>query len=442
MNTSARLGKLALLSALSVVVVGVYSSWGRPMGIDEVLHFALGSMTPADALATIYESTGPHVNHGQTGFLMFINYLLLQVGGASLLALRLPSIIAAGIMLASAIYFLRRQSLAWPWQTLVVMAFAAQSGLMFFAGEGRPYMILASTTVATLAYFQIPAAQRRRWPVVLFGFYAIVIGFANHPYYAFMYVTVLAFTIFMASVAGGSRPTWGEVRRVADLPLLGIGVVLYIILGALTWMRGTPVFDFDPWGPIGGPATALKVLVASHAELLGSLPELKIFVIALLVITSLVVYSAHHTKPLLPPIALIALGVATSLAFSAASFVRDYWILPRQWVAGIALGTIGFVWLISELYKLARTNSSFFLSFASLGIAAYITVTGVSAAAAALASTTHYPQYWEDLAVTKPDPDALARQATTNGDWVEAANANVLLGGPVAENLSRYYRSG
>lgn len=49
------------------------------------------------------------------------------------------------------------------------------------------------------------------------------------------------------------------------------------------------------------------------------------------------------------------MGLATTLAISAQSFLRDYWILPQQQVAEMALSTLDMVWLIpTECYLLAE----------------------------------------------------------------------------------------
>lgn len=372
MTTFTRVAKAASLVVLAVVIVAAYSSWYRPMGIDEVLHFALGPLTPSEALETIHATTGPNVNHGQTGFLMFVNYLLLQPFGASVLALRLPSLIATFILFASAVYFLRSMSLGWLWQVLLLLAFAAQSDLMFFAGEGRPYMLFVSTSVATLAYFQVPFDRRRRWLFLLLGVYAIIIGAANHPDYPVMYVGLLAVSLLTEFLPERRFPTLREITKRADIPLASIGLVVYVSLGLLTWMRGTPAFDFDPWGPVGDPVTAGKVLIASHAEMLGSLPEVKLFVLALIVMTALLFYRPGSVDRLVPPLALITFGVGTSVIFSGASFLRDYWILPRQWVAGVALCSIGFVWLLARLFELARLHESFFIAFVVLASGTYV----------------------------------------------------------------------
>jgi hypothetical protein len=78
--------------------IALYMSLGRPIWIDEFLHFAVAAIpSSAPAWQTITRSiTG--VNHGQTGVYMMLDYWLLSAFGANAVVLRLPSILS-GIFL-------------------------------------------------------------------------------------------------------------------------------------------------------------------------------------------------------------------------------------------------------------------------------------------------------------------------------------------------------
>ena len=152
------------LWVLGAVILFLYSGIWRPIWFDEFLHFAMGGMTWEYALKTV-DYTTIEVNHGQTGVYMLLDWLLLQAFGASAVALRLPSLLAAALLLAAAVTFLRRRGFGYGWQYLVLLALAAHTALIWFTGEARPYMPLAAAGVAVLAYYQYDASSRRRpWP--------------------------------------------------------------------------------------------------------------------------------------------------------------------------------------------------------------------------------------------------------------------------------------
>lgn len=432
--------KNGTLLVLAAIVVLAYSSWGRPLWIDETLHFFFGALSPVEALQTISQTGGTGVNHGQTGFLFFINNLLLNVTGASLLALRLPSILAGALLLASAVQFIREKGFGWGWQALMIIGLAGQAGLMHYSGEARPYMLLASTTVATLAYYQLPQGKRRNWIFVLLGVYGVVVGFANHPYYPAMLVMILGFSIWTQWIDGNLGLRWSPIVHFVNLPLVGAGALVYVTMGAFTWMRGTPSFDgFDPWAFVEGPATAAKQFTGQHLELLGAGPEMKAALLALLVMSVATLCGRKETSRLLPPIVLIAVGVMSSLAFSLLSIMRSYWLFPRQWVAGLAIAAIGVVWLIAELSRLSTAHRSVFLRFATFLAITYVLVAGVSATGNRLMGLVEQDSFWNELAQQDRNAADLAATAQTNDEWVKAANVNILEGGPVHPNFRRYY---
>ena len=56
--------------------------------------------------------------------------------------------------------------------------------------------------------------------------------------------------------------------------------------------------------------------------------------------------------------------------------MRTYWILERQWVAGMAMVAIGSVWFVAELWNVSRTKWMIILR---IPIVAFIVLTTVSA---------------------------------------------------------------
>ena len=99
-----------LLGLLAIVAVAAFAGFQRPLWIDEVLHFATGAMSFSDVMRTV-DYTTIEINHGQTGVYILLDWLFLQIFGASAVALRVPSLIASGVLLWSSILFIRDRQL-------------------------------------------------------------------------------------------------------------------------------------------------------------------------------------------------------------------------------------------------------------------------------------------------------------------------------------------
>ncbi len=159
----------------------LFSGFGKPMWIDEYLHFAFGGMNFFEAINVLESSTGSGVNWGQTGTYLLMDNLLLSLFGANLLAFRLPSILSGFVLIIAAIYFLRLKGQNLFFQWLVVFAFLAQSSLMYYAGESRPYMPMSSAAVAALAFYAVPISKRSTFVGYFLAFWSFIWGALMHP---------------------------------------------------------------------------------------------------------------------------------------------------------------------------------------------------------------------------------------------------------------------
>jgi hypothetical protein len=97
----------ASMWVVAVFVTIAYSGFGKPIWIDEFLHFAFGAMGTSEALTVLNRSLGAGVNWGQTPTMFILDHILLANFGANLWVLRLPSAIAGFVMIMLAVYFLR-----------------------------------------------------------------------------------------------------------------------------------------------------------------------------------------------------------------------------------------------------------------------------------------------------------------------------------------------
>lgn len=320
------------LALLGLVVLALYSSWGRPLWLDEYLHFAFGGFGSwGEAWAAVQSST-TNINHGQTGFYLLLDYGLLQVFGANLFAMRLPSILSGALLLFSAALFLRRMGLGGFAIAAAFLLFAAQPNLMYFVGEARPYMPLVGASVAALAYFSSSAEERRTPFMRVFIWSTMIWGALMMPYYV-VYLPILAVTMFFIR---REPRTWHRFFTFINVPIQVTSAILGIGISALTWLRGSPDFQRDPWLIV---RPLLDSLSAAH-------------IAGLMVVAALVVatFWLSRNDPRGPLTLFIVMGVVAAL-LALLSYLQSYWILPRQFVASQAIMTLAIVWGVGLALK-------------------------------------------------------------------------------------------
>src|SRR5262245_47420459 len=117
----------AIPPVLAAYVLTLNMSLGRPIWIDEFLHFAVAAQTStADAWRVIRNSIAI-VNHGQTGIYMILDYWLTSAFGANAIILRLPSILSGAFLLASSLWLIRNLRLSILWQLMTLAALFGQA---------------------------------------------------------------------------------------------------------------------------------------------------------------------------------------------------------------------------------------------------------------------------------------------------------------------------
>ena len=399
-----------LLTLLGIVVLALYSSWGRPLWLDEYLHFIFGGFASwGDAWAAVQSST-TNINHGQTGFYIMLDYGLLQAFGANLFALRLPSLISGALLLFSVALFLRRKNLGAVAIAAAFLLLAAQPNLMYFIGEARPYMPMAASAMAALAYFSSSAEQRATTPMRLFIWATMVWGALMMPYYL-VYLPVIALTCFVIA-----RMPWNvtEFRKFINLPLQITSVALGVTIGALTWLRGSPNFQRDPW-------LILTPLFDSLA-----LPHY-IAAIALLILFMVTIRLGRTN--IRGPLVLFVVMAGMAAVFAVLSLVQSYWILPRQFVASQAIMTVAVVWGVGLALKACPASPKRVLSI----IFTVLIVLGASRAA------LHQIESLRDWENNGYPAAGNPGDAAFHGIDVGPANQNVIDGGPVLPELTVIY---
>ncbi len=237
----------ALLGLFSCVLIAAYASIGRPLWIDEFLHFAFGGFrSTVSAWHAIRHSIGSF-NFGQTGIYMLLDYWLLKAFGANAVALRLPSILSAWLMLWGGLEFLQKRRYQAIWQVTLIVCYLGQATLMYYAGEARPYMPLAGAAVGAFTYYILIPEERRSWSVRTLGWLSILWGAAIHPYFAFYWLSLYAFGYLSAVYEARTKLSWKVAILHVNIPLLIVGSLFYFWIGSATWLAHSPKLSFNPF---------------------------------------------------------------------------------------------------------------------------------------------------------------------------------------------------
>ena len=329
----------ALLAVLGLIILALYSSWGRPLWLDEYLHFVFGGFDTASEAWSAVQSSTTNINHGQTGFYMMLDWGLLKAFGANLFAMRLPSLLSGALLLFPVALFLRRKNLGAMAIGAAFLLLAAQPNMMYFVGEARPYMPMAASSMAALAYFSSTTEQRETKGMQAFIWITMVWGALMMPYYV-IYLPVIAITGYLISTRDFRLKAF---INFINLPVQVTSLILGIVIGSLTWLRGSPTFSRDPWliiRPLMDSVTAPQVIGL-------------IFLGALIVFTlwqGLVHATdrARLERQLAAATLLVLVMIAMSILFAALSLSQSYWILPRQFIASQAIITVAVVWMLAS----------------------------------------------------------------------------------------------
>lgn len=339
----------------SALIIVSYSSIFRPMWIDEAIHFVLsGQSTLGELLLRLHNPDAGFLTR-QTGFYQVINYVTLQVTGANWVALRLPSIATAALMIWAMYTFLRERGVSRTFQFVGLIALAGQAGFMYYVGEARPYLPYAATTLGVLAYFTASATSQSKPHVTWLGSLSLFLGALFHLYFLLVLPLILAYSVWYRFFSTNSRPTRAALIRGLHVRLVGTSVALALILGWLTWMRPQATNQLDAFAWTGGSLTSLADTVLNfHLEFLPA-PALRTSFLIIevgLVLYLLVSRRYRRNRALFASGVLIFVALFTSVIISAASVANNYAIANRQLVVGPLLIAVAATW---QLYVIAKS---------------------------------------------------------------------------------------
>jgi hypothetical protein len=408
------------LTVLAAAILALYSSWGRPLWLDEYLHFVFGGFDSVGDAWTAVQGSTTNINHGQTGFYMMLDFALLKTFGANLFMMRIPSLLSGALLLFSAGLFLRRKNFGVIAISAAFLLLLAQPNLMYFTGEARPYMPMAASAMAALAYFSTDMHARTKTGMRVLIWGSMLWGALMMPYYV-LYLPVITITAYLIARVNGEQP---KLLSFINLPLQITSVILGTGISALTWLRGSPTFSRDPWliiRPLLDSVTAMQL-------------------IALLVLAALVVFvlwqglvhspnRAATGKSYASSTLLILVMLGMAVVFSALSLSQSYWILPRQFVASQAIITLAVVWLLGSAL-LANPRK-----YATLATGVFALAVVLAAGRATLNQVSSLRD-WENngYPIAGNPGDGLYQ-----GIEVEKANQNAIDGGPVRPEFTDFY---
>jgi hypothetical protein len=255
---------------------------------------------------------------------------------------------------------LRIRGFGFIWQIGAVFIIFGQSELMYYAGEARPYMPLATATVGTVVYAVASAEQRKQWSVRCVGFFSIALGVLMHPYFSVYWASAFLFGFWFAWLRDEVKLTPRDFMTYLNLPLCLIGTAAFFLLASQTWLAGSPVFDRNPF-QFMQRAEIYRLFVYNQTTFLGVYSRGQIFLVLCAAISTLYIFCPEKlkriVKPVVPPAVLVCLALTLTVAVSVMSYYQNYWILTRQWLASIALVGVGFTWFSAEFVRMLASRA-------------------------------------------------------------------------------------
>ncbi|GGJ01773.1 hypothetical protein GCM10011320_05740 [Neoroseomonas lacus] len=322
--------------------------------------------------------------------------------------------------------------------------------LLYFMGEARAYVPIAAASMGLLLFYVAYPMHPASRAVLLLGIVSAVLGATIHPYFA-VYWPAVCLVAYVHRVATTEEAVSLRGLILFSRPwLVALGAGLYLLLAAITWLRGHPVFSYDPfqWLWAVGPLTHFTDY--SHTQFLDGryLKAAAFTLIAVAGALLLPIRLRGAVGALCAPILLMLLSIGISLLLSWISYRANYWILPRQWVGSVALFAVGVVWLWAEAAKIwSRLSPLLSLTAAAIAVslvfgqAFQIHRLRVAELRARLAEPSLALSASDCTPVTRLDTSAMTNDQR-NDAFVALANRNVACGGRVWPVFRAYYRPG
>lgn len=414
---------VAVIALLSVV----FSGFNRPIWIDEYLHFAMAGI-PWGQTFELMASTNANINHGQTWLHQTLSVATLNILGAGTIGLRFVSWVATICMLVAFYALLQTFSVPPILKLLFAGVLVAIPTTAFELGNSRAYIFLmTATAVSTWVLFSTMILEKTSLFHVVTFTSAVLLGAMSHPYFPVVLCGIVA-AFLMSQFLVTRNFIFIREKRIVRLFLISVlAGVVSVVAGYFTWMRGSPDFSGgDPfeWLPVGIEfftiATILLSLVAITLVVFAAIPQ-----------------SHSRRIPIEPKLAagltLVILGLALALFFSWVSIAREFLVLPRYWLSGIILFSLGLTLLLAYLLEKSKTRPAFRAQFIVVSILTAVALgSGITREAVAIQLNS---QYWFDLGISQ-----LGEAVNNPSNFFSiAGNLNIKCGGVVWPEHSLFY---
>jgi hypothetical protein len=422
-------------SSLIFIVLAISN---KPLWIDEFLHFVFGAYTlnEVDYVLQIISETTKSINHGQTGLYFFLNFVILNLSGASLWALRAPSLIS-WLFLAVAVYVWGKNNKFTYFQiNLVLLLFVSNFALMQYAIEARPYFPLVASAMLAASYFSTIVSERNRRFYI--GLIAAIWGSIMHPY--FIVYFVFLFIIYQFNFYKLDFFRLRSLKEVKfDIFLISLVLIFTLLIGSKTWLGRNTSFLLDPFYWTGDGLTFLVKFFGGQLPMaLFPINILTVFVVgAFYILSAIPLLNFSKIKFYLLPLAIILGSILISAIISLLSYSQNYWILPRQWVASNALVTFCLFWISQIFYT---NNQTKILSYLKKAFVGSIIAFSAIMAFEYYVKTQRWAEEWDKYEVgSKEILKIQDLSKMTNEDLALLANYNVASGGRVWEEFRSFY---
>jgi hypothetical protein len=218
---------------------------------------------------------------------------------------------------------------------------------------------------------------------------------------------------------------------------------------------GESVWFQNPYQFVESPLGTIRLIFSTHFQLLElptewgipylppwqdlfNIPRILLF---LLIATTLfyLIRNKVKNRELLAPLVLLGLGIVSTLGFTLLSLYRNYWIVQRQWLGGIALSTVAIIWLAAVLWNRHHSNRRNFGSALALLAILVIAWNAIGSLTRQIeVMRTHNDTVFEFQQEARSEEN-LIKFARESSSWVYVANVNAARGGEVWKGLAGYY---
>lgn len=439
----------ALMGAFSLtlgaLIVAAYSSWNRPIWIDEYVHYSWGVFP--DRIDAVKQIALPIINgtaevyYSSSWTYYIADVFLLGAFGASSFALRLPSIIAAVVLLYFAWQTVRLAGLRRTWRVVAILALAGQSFLMYYAGEARPYLPLAAGIMVVVAYYSSIYFNCSSRLITVSAWIVVLLGSISHLYFLpYLFAVALLFTALRLVVEDGQK-SLQTMRKQIGAPMLVVSLVLFIAAQSRSVLNNT-VTGYDPYVWVEGNFLGLlKTLSDLHLQFLPLPSIVSLGLVLTIFVAAFAVGANSRSRPslikYLPGLGLILMAIGMSLAISISSIIGGYEIIPRQWSGSLAIVPVALTILIGTLVDKSGISAKILLRYALTALVILVLT---------FMALLRFNEQWYSLKsnsqsranyLSKYGPGPIGAQEQTalasDKDQVpeEWANVNIYTGGPV-----------